>query len=45
VFDKLKEYLLNIDDRVKIKVTKPYIGFRVGNRNFCDITLLKSGVR
>jgi len=45
VFDKLKEYLLDIDDRVKIKVTKPYIGFRVGNRNFCDITSLKSGVR
>jgi predicted transport protein len=28
-----------------MKVTKPYIGFRVGNRNFCDITILKSGLK
>lgn len=45
LYRKLKEYLLNIDDRVKIKATKPYIGFRVGSRNFCDIVLLKSGIK
>lgn len=45
LFYKLKEYILNIDDNIEVKYTKPYIGFRINKRNFCDMTLQNKKIR
>ena len=45
LYKELREKLVSIDYRVTVKTSKTYIGFRIGNRNFCDVLILKTGIK
>lgn len=45
IYNKIKEFLLSLDESINIKVTKVYIGFRIKNRNFVDILLQKKALK
>jgi len=42
IYQKLRDRILEIDDRIVESPRKPYIGFKIGNSNVCGIVPYKS---
>jgi predicted transport protein len=45
IYQKLKDYILELDNQVSMKPTKLYIGFKINNSNFCDIRIQKNAIK
>lgn len=45
IYEQIKEYLLSLGDDISIYPKKQTIGFKVGNKVFCDIVIQNKGIR
>lgn len=45
LYNKVKEAVLSMNSEIVVKPNKPYIGFKINNRNFLDIVVQKSGLK
>lgn len=45
IYAQIKEYLLSLDEDISICPKKQTIGFKIGNKVFCDIVTQNKGIR
>ena len=45
LYEKVKDYVLSLDDNIKVKATKLYISFTINKKIIIDITPLKSKLK
>ena len=45
IYEQIKEYLLSLSEDISIYPKKKTIGFKVGNKVFCDIVIQNKGIR
>lgn len=45
IYEQVKEYLLSLGEDISIYPKKKTIGFKVGNKVFCDIVIQNKGIR
>lgn len=45
IYEQIKEYLLSLSEDISVYPKKKTIGFKVGNKVFCDIVIQNKGVR
>ncbi len=45
LYEKIKDYVLSIDERINVKATKIYISFTINKKIIIDVTLLKSKIK